>query len=212
MLNYYFAVSMKLFFLLTPFFVLTMYLTMTANMELKKQRAIAVKVTLVNTLACYIIYFFGEFFFSVFGITLNAFRIGAGLILFLSAIDLLSGKAKEPDTDDSSDMVVVPLSIPITIGPGTTGALLLMGTDSNTFVLKMFDCLGILTGALMVGGMLFFGGNIERFMGRRNLKIMSKLTGLILATLAMQMVLTGVVNFFDIQGAVKEALLQTSRQ
>lgn len=212
MFNHYFAVALKLFFLLTPFFVLTMYLTMTAGMELKQQRTIAVKVTFVNVLVCYVIYFFGEYFFSVFGITLNAFRIAAGLILFISAIELINGQIKVPEADNLSDITVVPLSIPITIGPGTIGALLLMGTDSKGFVIKIVECLGIFTGAVVVGAMLYFGGNIERLMGRRNIKIMSKLTGLVLATMAMQMVLTGVINFLDLQNIVQEALSKAAQQ
>ncbi len=202
MIGQYFAVAAKLFFLLTPFFVLSIFLTMTSDMELAEKRRVAVRTSISNFCICIFVYFFGNFFFAFLGVTLDAFRVGAGLILLLSAIDLINGKVKAPDAG-TSDISVVPLSVPVTIGPGTMGALLLMGTDSDTFVLKAVDCAGVLTGVVAVASMLYFSDRVEKFLGRRNLAILGKLTGLILSTLAMQMIFTGIVNFFNINEIIE---------
>ncbi len=77
---------LKIFFLMTPFFVLTMFLTMTQDATIRQRKALAVKVTISVTIISLILLFFGKYIFSIFGITLDAFRIGAGALLFLTAV------------------------------------------------------------------------------------------------------------------------------
>jgi multiple antibiotic resistance protein len=197
MLSQYFAIVARLFFLLTPFFVLSIFLTMTSSMEAAEKRRTAVRTSISSAFICLFVYFFGNFFFSFLGITLDAFRVGAGLILLLNAIELINGKSKAPEAGNT-DISVVPLSVPVTIGPGTIGALLLLGTDSSTFIVKIVDCAGVLTGVFILSLMLYFSDRVEKFLGGRNLVILGKLTGLVISTLAMQMIFTGIVNFFNI--------------
>ena len=79
------SVSLKFFFLLTPFFVLSMFLSVTKDYSSEKRRLLAWKVVTAALIACMVILLFGRWIFYVFGITLNAFRIGGGVLLFLSA-------------------------------------------------------------------------------------------------------------------------------
>ena len=90
---------------------------------------------------------------------------------------------------------MVPLSIPFTIGPGTIGALLVMGGSATTPAEKMVDSGGIAVAVLLAGSMLFVGNWIEHAIGRKGLNILSKLTGLMLAALASQIIFTGIKNF-----------------
>ena len=76
---------LKIFFLMTPFFVLTMFLTITQDATIRQRKALAIKVTISVTIISLILLFFGKHIFSIFGITLDAFRIGAGALLFLTA-------------------------------------------------------------------------------------------------------------------------------
>ena len=127
-----------------------------------------------------------------------AFRIGAGAVLFLSAITLINGKFKAPK-NESGDIAVVPLSIPVTIGPGTMGTLLVLGAESSTITTKIIDCVSILSAVAAVGTMLYFSSTVDRLLGKRNIVIISKLTGLILSALAAQLIFTGIVNFFKLE-------------
>jgi multiple antibiotic resistance protein len=94
-------------------------------------------------------------------------------------------------------MAVVPLAIPITVGPATTGVLLVMGADMNTPSGKAVALSALLCAALTVGILLWMAGRIERRIGKTGLSILSKLTGLMLASLAAQMIMTGVRNFMS---------------
>ncbi len=193
--NSFIAVLIKIFFLLTPFFILSMFVAMTREMSRSQRNAVAAKTMLSNLVICLLLYFFGVPLFYFLGITLDAFRIGAGTILFLTACDLISGKTPSLPEAEDGDISVVPLSIPFTIGPGTIGTLLVMGGSATTAGDKMVDVSGIVTAVLLAGSMLFVGNWIEHAIGRKGLNILSKLTGLMLAALASQIIFTGIKNF-----------------
>ena len=70
----------KLFFVLTPFFALTMFLSLTEEYEEPRRRKLAVTATVAVAVICLVLFFAGRQIFSLFGITLDAFRIGAGVL------------------------------------------------------------------------------------------------------------------------------------
>ena len=121
----------KFFFLLTPFFVLSTFLAMTTNYSPGRRTALAIQVTVAVLIVSAVILIAGNFVFQVFGITLDAFRIGTGVLLILTAIKMVNGT--EPDAAEGADnLAVVPLAIPVTVGPATTGALLVMGGETHS--------------------------------------------------------------------------------
>jgi multiple antibiotic resistance protein len=184
----------KFFFLLTPFFVLTVFLSVTGDWTEPKRRALALRVTWAVLVTTLILYFFGQAIFDVFGITLDAFRIGAGSLLFLSAVTLVSGTGKVPAAGEG-DISVVPLAIPIAVGPATVGAILVFGAGQAGLTEKIVGCAALVSAVLVVGLLLYLGSAIQRVLGRQGISILTKLTGLILAALSAQIVFTGVRNF-----------------
>ncbi|HPI91739.1 MAG TPA: MarC family protein [Deltaproteobacteria bacterium] len=189
------SIWIKLFFLLTPFFVLTMFLSLTQDLLTGVRRKAAVWLTLDVVIICFVLYFLGNAIFSVLGITLDAFRIGAGVLLFLSAVDLVRGTENPLQREEPGSFIVVPLAIPITVGPATTGALLVMGAEVTTSWEKFVGCCALIGAVLSVGILLVLATTVERCIGRTGLRILSKITGLVLSALAAQMVFTGVRHF-----------------
>lgn len=187
----------KLFLLLTPFFILSIFIVTTEDMESPKRKNLALRVALAITVTSLVIFLFGELLFRYLGITLNAFRIGCGLVLMLSGIDLVrdSGIPKARDLDAGDDPAVVPLAIPCTVGPGTIGTLLVMGTEVTSRGERIFDCIAIVIACLGVGTMLYFSHGITRVLKNRGVKILSKLTGMYLVALAAQIMADGVIGF-----------------
>lgn len=188
-------VYLKLFMILTPFFVMSAFLSLTRGCSGSERQRIALKVTLAVVVSTFVLYLFGRHIFALFGITLDAFRIGAGAVLFLSAIAMIQGRAAVSPDDGQGDVAVVPLAIPITVGPGTIGALLVMGAGLETLTEKLVASLALLAAVLTVGGMLFMAGWFERFLGERGLVILTKLTGLFVSAIAAQIFFTGLKNF-----------------
>ena len=77
------SIWIKLFFLLTPFFVMSVFLSLTQDLSAAGRRKVAAWLTVDVIFICFVLYFLGNAIFSVLGITLDAFRIGAGALLFL---------------------------------------------------------------------------------------------------------------------------------
>ncbi len=193
------AVFWKLFFLLTPFFVLSMFVTVTEKYSVRARRMLALRTTLAALATCLVVFFFGEMIFNLMGITLDAFRIGAGIVLLLTGIQLVndSGSRSLDNVDADRDIAVVPLAIPYTIGPGTIGVLLVMSAGTKS--LPLGELCGVLGGMVCaiaaVGGMLYASNSLERLLKRKGMQILSKITGLVLAALASQMIFTGIAAF-----------------
>jgi len=185
----------KFFFLLTPFFLLSTFLSMTRDMNYHMRKKIAFKVAFSLIIISIILLLLGNQIFMIFGITLNSFRIGTGILLFLSAKDLVQGRDIPEAEDPNQDIAVVPLAIPVAIGPATTGALLVMGGDLNDFIHRVTGISAVLAAIVCVGLLLYISGYIEKILKRRGLVILSKITGLVLAALAAEMVMTGIGGF-----------------
>jgi multiple antibiotic resistance protein len=197
MINFFINTFIKFFFLLTPFFLLSTFLSMTKEMNVDKKKKIALKTTASVVIICIILFLIGNQIFTLFGITLNSFRIGTGILLFFSAITLVQGPKGEQEQGRTDDIAVVPLAIPVAVGPATTGALLVMGGELSLMAEKIVGIAAILTAVLCVGIFLYLSGMIERVVKKQGLSILSKITGLILAALAAQMVMTGAAGFLN---------------
>lgn len=193
---------LKFFFLMTPFFVLSMFLVYTTGWEEKSKKMLALRIGLAVFAIAVVLFIFGSWIFKIFGITLDAFRIGGGGLLFLSAVGLVNSKVEDKKTpkDDEesaeekvSSIAVVPLAIPVTVGPGTTAALILFGAEAGgkaQAYLAGSAALFIATFLLTV--ILYLGTGIERCVGKRGIMILSKITGLVLAALASQLIFDGI--------------------
>ncbi|MBA3707837.1 MAG: MarC family protein [Planctomycetes bacterium] len=194
-MSYFFEIYIRFFFLLTPFFVLSVFMGLTSSWSAIQRRRLALKVSLWVMLVCLVLFFFGNALFSVLGITLDAFRVGAGGLLFISAVRMVQGIGDEPRPDASDDgIAVVPLAIPVTVGPGTTGALLVMGAEHHRFPDTILGCCALIAAIATVGAILVSSSALERVLGAIGVRIISKLSALFLAALASQLILEGVRN------------------
>lgn len=198
MVSSFIAVLIKVFFLMTPFFALSMFLSYTADYDKKRKRKTAVKTTLAVVVIALLIYWFGEYLFKVLGITIDAFRIGAGVVLMLTAIALVNGptgSGAKKVAENAEDITVVPLAIPTIVGPGTIGALLVMGAEGGEVMLRLAISLGIVLAIMLLGAVLLLAEQLERVLKRNGIQILSKITGLMLAALSAQIIFTGIANF-----------------
>lgn len=196
-LSFFVSVWFKFFFLFTPFFALSMFLSMTKGYPESQRRKLAFQISGAVGVFCLVLFFFGDIVFSLFGITLDAFRVGAGALLFLSAVSLTQTSTATSKPASEEDIAVVPMAMPIIVGPATIGTLLVLGAEIPSAFMKGLGCVALLLAIASVGTILLMASLIERIVGRRGLNILSRLTGLILAALAAQMILVGVKHFFS---------------
>lgn len=195
-MTYVVNIWLKVFFVFTPFLVTSIFLGLTRELDESGRRRVALRATGAVATICYIVFFFGSMIFSLFGITLDAFRIGAGALLFLSSINLVNGATPSPQ-HDGNDFVVVPFAMPMVVGPAVMGILFVIGADVVDATQRMLGALAVGLAIVSLGVMLFIASTVEKAIGRDKLVILSKVTGLILAAMAAQMIFTGIGNFLS---------------
>ncbi len=195
MLQTLFSVYLKMLVLYSPFFVLSCFIGLSRGYSLKERKRLAWKVALGVLIASVLLYLFGRVIFNVFGITADAFRIGAGSVLFISALGMAQGKSGVQTDNVQQDVTIVPLTIPITVGPGTIGALLVMGVSQPHWDDKLMAILSIALASFTVGLVLYLSNRIERLLGEQGLQIVSRLMGLFVCALAAQIIFTGIKGY-----------------
>jgi len=184
----------RLFVLLSPFCTLSLFLSCSGDLSAREQRGFATRISLAIWIICILFYLFGQAIFGFLGITLNAFRVGAGVVLFLNGLDLVrgSGIPKAKMCAGSGDMAVVPMAIPYTVGPATIGVLLLMGANVRGMTQRVAELVAISVVGLLMWLLLIFARRLELVLKEKGLSILGKLTGMYLVALASQIVFEGI--------------------
>ncbi|BFO06365.1 MarC family protein [Pseudomonas guariconensis] len=195
MLHELFSVYLKMLVLYSPFFVLSCFIRLTRGYSSKERKQLAWRVAIAALVASVVLYLFGRAIFGVFGITPDAFRIGAGSVLFISALGMAQGKAAVQADNVQQDVTIVPLTIPLTVGPGTIGALLVMGVGQPHWDDKLLAIVSIALASFTVGLVLYLSNRIERILGDQGLQIVSRLMGLFVCALAAQIIFTGIKGY-----------------
>ena len=202
MLSIFIASWIKFLFLFAPFFVVSMFLALTRGDNERQKSSIIRRAIIAAAIICLVLFFAGKPLFELLGITLDSFRIGAGIILFLTAVNLVNSGVKSHATnlphEERDDISVVPLAMPTIVGPATIGTVLVYGAELKTTTAIISGLAGLVAALLCLGATLFLSNHFERIMGKTGLNIMSKITGLILAAMAAQIVFTGIGNFLGI--------------
>ena len=207
-ISYIIGLVVKLFLLLTPFFVLSVFVATCDDMESGERKKLALRTGMAVIIACVVLYLFGKVIFEGLGISLNAFQVGAGLVLMLNGIDMVrSSLPKNRQLPEDGDLSVVPLAIPTTVGPGTIGTMLVMGASAaarakelgTAWVMMLaVEILMIVLAGIGVTAMLFFSESLNRLLKDKGVRILSKLTGMYIVALAAQIIFDGVRGFLHI--------------
>ena len=178
--------------------MLSAFISLTKDFDDSEKKRTAVRVTIGVMISSFVFFLFGKYIFELFGITLDAFRIGAGTILFLSAISMIAEKDDTKNHANSRDIAIVPLAIPMTVGPGVIGMLLVTGAEADRLTEKLIIGIALFLAVVSVGVMLYLSSSVKRLIGEQGLVILPKVTGLFVSAIAAQIIFTGIQNFLHI--------------
>ena len=194
----FFATTIKLFALMTPPAVLSAFLSGTRSYELQRKRYTARRTSYAVFIIGIVLYFMGQQIFNLFGFTLDAFRIGAGALLFLSAVSLMNETPEHPYfSSEKEDISVVPLAIPLCMGPASIGTVMIMGASAANLTEKLLGALSLLIASCGILLTLLLADKIEKMLSPSGIAVLAKLTGLLLAAIAAQVVFTGMQAFIN---------------
>ena len=178
------------------------FATMTSGQSAAERRKIAILGVSVAAAVLIMFSFIGPWLLTALGISLEAFRIAGGVLLFLIAMDMLFAKhsgissttpPEEREAIERHDIAVFPLAIPLIAGPGAIASALLMMTQAQGDLTSQMAVIGVLLGvlllvliALLASAMLF------KLLGVTGTNVISRVLGMLLAALAVQFVIDGV--------------------
>lgn len=190
-----FQISLSLFALMTPPAVLSAFISSTRGLSRQDKKRIARKTSAAVLISALILYLLGSHIFAIFGLTLDAFRIGAGLLLMLSAIDLVRNNNTEINNQEDGDLSVVPLAIPMCMGPASIGMVMVMGSSAADIQTRIIGICAICIASAGILVVLLMADKMSRILKQNGLAIMAKLTGLLLAAIAAQSICNGLIGF-----------------
>ena len=192
-----------LFIIIDPPGLAPVFIALTQGMSTAQRRAIAVRAFLVAGSLMMVFLFLGEAVLGFIGISMDAFRIAGGILLFLTALDMLfqrrqarrEDSAEEGKAEHEDDPSVFPLALPLIVGPGAiTTVILLAGNAQGAADLGAIA--GVVFAVLLIVFVAFLAAPaIERALGKTGLNILTRVLGMLLAALAVQFVLDGLRGF-----------------
>lgn len=202
---YVITAFVTLFVVIDPIGLAPMFLALTQGDSAARRRAIALRACLTSIIVLTIFAAFGETVLGFVGISMAAFQIAGGLLLFVTAFDMLferrSKRRKgQADEDDGDDPSVFPLAIPLIAGPGAITSMILL-TGQRPGVHGLVLVLGVMVAVIALALLLFLAsGTLERALGRTGINVATRLFGMLLAALSVQFVLDG-LHAFGLFGA-----------
>lgn len=189
-----------LFVIVDPLGLTPLFVALTPEMPARERRGVALRACAVAAAILTLFAAFGEQVLGFVGISMPAFRVAGGILLFLTALDMLferRSKRREDRTGDEErhDPSVFPLAIPLIAGPGSIATMILLaGQRPGPEGLAMV--VGVMLAVMAVVLLLFLvSGLLERLLGRTGINVVTRLLGMLLAALSVQFVLDGLRDF-----------------
>jgi multiple antibiotic resistance protein len=190
-----------LFIIIDPIGLTPVFIAITQGMDDTLRRKVALRSVLVSAFVISLFIVGGETVLGFIGISMPAFRIAGGILLFLTALDMLfqrRSKRRENQTEQElvDDPSVFPLAIPLIIGPGAIATVILIAGAKPGLV--GIASTGFITALVLLTVFVFFSAasRIEKLLGKTGIDVLTRLLGMLLAALSVQFVIEGLFEFF----------------
>ncbi len=194
----------SLWVVIDPIGSIPVFIAVTAGLQAAVRRQIAIKASLI---AAIILLFFlagGQLLLEKLSISLDAFQIAGGIVLFLFALTMIFGDSK-PDEEKKqihgsvSHLAVFPLAVPSLASPGAMLAVVML-TDNHRYSLEeqIITALIMLSVILITLVLFLMAGPIQKLLGNSGASIVSRVMGLILASVAVDNILKAISSYFGL--------------
>lgn len=188
-----------LFVVIDPIGLGPMFMGVTAGLPESAKRRVGLEASIIAFLVLAGSALFADWLLNALGISLAAFRIAGGLLLFVIAFEMVferrtSRKSNDASPEGLSHIAAFPLAVPLMAGPGAiTACVLLAGRASGNWI-ALGELIAIIGLMLAICYAIFFTSSaLEKIIGPRGLNVFGRLLGVLLAALAVQFVADGIL-------------------
>lgn len=185
--------TIALLVILNPIGIVPMYIALTQKMEITKRTELSKTVIIAATALLFAFAIAGSLIFAVFGITLYSFMIAGGVLLFIVAIELLTGGGwRFVGSGVSEETGVIPLAFPLLAGPGAITAVIISFESSGLIVTAFSISIAIGTAYVI----LRYADRLYRVLGKRGSLIVTRVFAVLIAAIAIEYIVDGINGLF----------------
>jgi len=189
----------SLFSIVDPLAAVPIFLALAGKEERKSQRRTAIRATVTATSIMMLFALLGTHIFKFFGITIPAFKIAGGVLLFTMALEMMRAKhsgvrataEEQSEATHKEDVGLIPLGVPLLSGPGAIATVMMWSSRAAHLDQKAALFVSIALLAVVVLLTLWFAPRLSRLFGTTGINIVTRIMGLILAATAVQFVIDG---------------------
>jgi len=200
MLQELLLVFTSVLFIVDPFAVVPSFLAMTARDTRQTRRMHARRGAWTAAITLTLFALAGSLIFTVFGITIGAFKIAGGVLMGLNALDMVQARrsqqketpAETKEGIEKEDIGILPLGIPMLAGPGAISTVMVLAVASKTAITTTALYVAIALTAYVSYLTLAAASHVERRLGQTGMRILTRLMGLVLCAIAAQFIIDGI--------------------
>ncbi len=194
-LDLFLTTAVTLFVIIDPPGLLPVFLALTSSLDKKARRRAGTRASAVAFGVIAIFAVFGRQILDYLQVSVPAMAVSGGLLLLLVALELLQGKAEEPSSHDGVNVAVVPLGTPLLAGPGAIVAIMLAVQRQPDLVGYLTVAAALVVVMALVWVFLRYADLIRAVLRESGTVLASRIAGLLLSAIAVQMVADGIFGF-----------------
>jgi len=204
----YIQIAIGIVTIFSPFAALPIFVSLTSNTTLQQKNETAKTAAIAAGITGLVSVWIGQYILMFFGISISSFKIAGGILLLLMAINMLN--AKVPNAKNTkeeleeaqeksiniSEIAVVPLAIPLIAGPGAISTIIIFSQREDSFIHLLYMSLIIVAISFFVFLALRAATFITKRLGITGINIISRVMGLILASISIEFITSGLLTVF----------------
>jgi multiple antibiotic resistance protein len=194
------SVYLALFVIMDPPGVIPVFLALTARRGSAAMARSALQAAATSFGVIVLFAVLGDRILSFLGITLPAMQVSGGLLLLVVSLELLTGRTDEPTEVDDVNVAMVPLGTPLLAGPGAIVATILFVRSADTAPETLALVVAIVAIHLTIYLVMRFSVVLARILRPTGILVLTRIAGLLVAAIAVQLIADGVFGFIDAHG------------
>ena len=205
LLQFILTAFVMLIVVINPVAVAPIFAALTKGMEARERRSVLQRALLTAFSVALFFLLAGRAFLSYLGVTMHAFTVAGGILLFMIALPMLFGQRSNLQSPESGehgkegeDVAIFPLGIPMLAGPGTIATVLVLATQADDDIWRLGALAATLGCIYLISWPILHASDwlIAR-LGDGKVSIITRVLGIILAALAVQYVFNGITGYYD---------------
>lgn len=193
------------FVIVNPFGNVPLFISLTSKFSSQERKHAIAKSVVIATAVLLVFALVGQALFNLLNVTLPSLRIAGGLLLLAIAFDMLMGRSPASKIDESEEresVAVTPMALPLLAGPGAMSTVMILMNDAGSVTMKGSVLIAILLSMAAAFVIMVNSERVYALIKKDGSRVLTKVMGIILATIAIEMVVHGILIVFPLLGTV----------